>query len=183
MNDELRIAFTKQYSSFKGSISSTNTMMSNNLHHNYLFCLATLFSPLHCKGLVSPATTWQGILASLLATRVFRKNKVLNLDHLDFDIVSNFVLRISCFSYRDTLHDSRNCPLHLSRELYKSTLFMQNKAKFSRARMNITPILTREYGNIMLCGSRKNKAKQTQNTCLDEAQRRRKPNSNPICAL
>jgi len=29
------------------------------------------------------------------------------LDHLDFYIVSNFVLRISYFSYRDTLHDSR----------------------------------------------------------------------------
>jgi len=35
------------------------------------------------------------------------QGKVLNLDNLDFDIVSNFVLRISYFSYRDTLHASR----------------------------------------------------------------------------
>jgi hypothetical protein len=33
--------------------------------------------------------------------------KVLNLGRLDFDIVYDFEFRISCFSYRDTLHDSR----------------------------------------------------------------------------
>ena len=36
---------------------------------------------------------------------------VLNLGHLYFDIVSNFVLRISDFSYRDTLHASRDTNL------------------------------------------------------------------------
>ena len=38
------------------------------------------------------------------------QGKLLNLGHLDFDIVSNFELRISYFSYRDTLHDSRDTP-------------------------------------------------------------------------
>ncbi len=36
-----------------------------------------------------------------------KQGKVLNLGHLDFDIVSNFVLRISYFSHRDTLYASR----------------------------------------------------------------------------
>jgi len=38
-------------------------------------------------------------------------------------------------------------PLHLSRALYKSTLFMQNKANFPDAQMNVSPVVTREYKN------------------------------------
>ena len=39
-------------------------------------------------------------------------------------------------------------PLHLSRVLYKSTLFMQNKANFRRAKMNVGSLITKDYENI-----------------------------------
>ena len=64
-------------------------------------------------------------------------------DHLDFDIVSNFVLRISS-------HEQRICPLHLSVTLYKSTLFMQNKPNLLDAQMNVSSILTKYYENVPL---------------------------------
>jgi len=67
------------------------------------------------------------------------KNKVLNLDHLDFDIVSDFDIRISDFASFD--------PLHLSRTLYKSPLFMPNKANLLDARMNLTSLITVDYEN------------------------------------
>ncbi len=57
----------------------------------------------------------------------------------------------------------QNAPLQLSRELYKSTLFMQNKAKFSRAQMYVSTSIIKSSKNLMLFGSRKNKPKQTQN--------------------
>jgi len=37
------------------------------------------------------------------------------------------------------------CPLQLSRILYKSALFMQNKANFLDAQMNVNSILTKDY--------------------------------------
>jgi len=55
-------------------------------------------------------------------------------------------------------------PLHLSRTLYKSALFMQNKANLMDALMNVSPVITREY---------KNKS----NWKLGE----NKANSNPTC--
>jgi len=105
------------------------------------------------------------------------QGKVLNLYHLDFDIVStarcppsgvprtaeNFVLRISYFSYRDTLHASRNCPLHLSRTLYKSAPFMQNKANFLNAPIHLSAAFASDYEGLCVCADRENK-----------------PNSNPI---
>jgi len=53
-------------------------------------------------------------------------------------------------------------PLHLSRTLYKSTLFMQNKPNLLDAQMNVSSILTTDYENIA-------------NWTLGE----NKPNSNP----
>jgi len=53
--------------------------------------------------------------------------------------------------------------LHLSRTLYKSTLFMQNKPNFQNAQMNLSSILTTDYENKF-------------NWTLGE----NKPNSNPI---
>ncbi len=38
-------------------------------------------------------------------------------------------------------------PLHLSRTLYKSALFMQNKANFRNARMNLNFYSTKYYEN------------------------------------
>ncbi len=79
----------------------------------------------------------------------------MNLGHLDFDIVSDFDIRISDFASL--------CPLHLSRVLYKSPLFMQNKANFLDALMNVTSFITTYYENKWQRRVRKNK-----------------PNSNPI---
>jgi len=38
-------------------------------------------------------------------------------------------------------------PLHLSRILYKSTLFMQNKPNFPKSQMNVNPYNTTDYEN------------------------------------
>ena len=56
-------------------------------------------------------------------------------------------------------------PLHLSRELYKSPLFMQNKPKVKIGKMNVTSFITMAYENKSdwtLGESGKNKPKQTQ---------------------
>ena len=79
----------------------------------------------------------------------------MNLDHVDFDIVSDFDLRISDFASLG--------PLHLSRTLYKSHLFMQNKANFQKSQMNVNPYNTTDYEN-------------KSNWTLGE----NKPNTNPI---
>ena len=80
------------------------------------------------------------------------------------------VLRISYFSYRYTLRVSRNCPLHLSRTLYKSTLFMQNKPNFPDDQMNVTKVMKKHYEKKDTWSSGKNKPNSKPN----------KPNTNPI---
>ena len=57
--------------------------------------------------------------------------------------------------------------LHLSRVLYKSTLFMQNKPNLLNAQMNVTSFYTKDYENQ---GRLRTPPKQTQY----------KPNTNPI---
>ena len=52
--------------------------------------------------------------------------------------------------------------LHLSRVLYKSTLFMQNKANLPDSRMNVSPVITKDYENDNAFGLRENKPNQTQ---------------------
>ena len=64
--------------------------------------------------------------AQTLANRRLGRRIILNLGHLDFDIVSDFDIRISDFASLG--------PLHLSRTLYKSALFMQNKPNLVRRR-------------------------------------------------
>ena len=54
-------------------------------------------------------------------------------------------------------------PLHLSRTLYKSALFMQNKPNLLDAQMNISSLVTMHYENIS-----------------DWTLGENKPNSNPI---
>ncbi len=51
-----------------------------------------------------------------------------------------------------TIHESRatylpayKAALHLSRTLYKSTLFMQNEPNFGKAQMNVNKVLTKDY--------------------------------------
>ena len=79
----------------------------------------------------------------------------MNLGHLDFDIVSNFELRISYFASL--------VALHLSRTLYKSALFMQNKPNFRKSQMNVSILLQTAYEN-------------KRNWTIGQS----KPNSNPI---
>jgi len=55
------------------------------------------------------------------------------------------------------------CPLHLSRTLYKSTLFMQNKPNFRKSKMNLNIYNTMNYEKFIPLAGQKNK-----------------PNSNPI---
>ena len=50
-----------------------------------------------------------------------------------------------------------NKPLHLSRTLYKSTLFMQNKPNFLRSQMSISSALTKRYEYTLLPTPRENK--------------------------
>ena len=58
---------------------------------------------------------------------------------------------------------SRNRALHLSRELYKSTLILTNKPNFQKPKKPLTPYLTTNYEDLDPPGRAKNK-----------------PNSNPI---
>jgi len=62
--------------------------------------------------------------------------------------------------FKLTLHSL--APLHLSRTLYKSALFMQNKPNFPKSQMNIIPYNTKDYKNFIPLAGPKNK-----------------PNSNP----
>jgi membrane protein YdbS with pleckstrin-like domain len=71
---------------------------------------------------------------------------------------------------RDTLHE---IALQLSRELYKSNLFLQNKANFKNVQIYASACNTNSYGNLVAFSRRKNKAKQSQN----------KPNFSPKLAL
>jgi len=69
--------------------------------------------------------------------------------------------------------NSQNPPLHLSRELYKSNLFMQNKANSPGVQDDTTSYSTTTYKNFVLKSTPKNKAKQSQF----------KPNFRPKLAL
>ncbi len=62
--------------------------------------------------------------------------------------------------------------LHLSRALYKSTLFMQNKAILPDAQMKVSSVLTKDYENDNTFRLPENKPNQTQ-SCPPKHQRRR----------
>jgi len=92
------------------------------------------------------------------------------------------------------------CPLHLSRTLYKSSLFMQNKPNFRKSQMNVNIYYTKVYKNETAFRRRKNKPNSNpikpncrkgkiDAKCVftkgyrkkdDFAVRKNKPNSNPI---
>jgi hypothetical protein len=117
------------------------------------------------------------------------------LGHLDFDIVSDFVLcpeqsrriRISDLKLRDASYELRNTQyasefilseaegLHetaarqLSRNLYKSPLFMQNKPNVKIGKMNISVARIRLYDNQQRTINNEWRSKQSQF----------KPNSKP----
>jgi len=54
-------------------------------------------------------------------------------------------------------------PLHLSRELYKSTLFLQNEPNYKITRNDISSYSINTYGNLIALESSKNEPKRTQN--------------------
>jgi len=62
------------------------------------------------------------------------------LDHLYFDIVSNFVLRISYFASLGTSTSVEN-PLQISP-------FLKNKPNLPDDLMNVTSLITADYENI-----------------------------------
>ena len=64
---------------------------------------------------------------------------------------------------REMILPAYKAPLHLSRTLYKSALFMQNKPNFRKSQMNVNKVLTKDYEKRTLGERGKNK-----------------PNSNPI---
>ncbi len=70
-------------------------------------------------------------------------------------LTSNFLLLSSQFSVP--------APLHLSRELYKSTLFMQNEPNLKNDQINISFCNKRCYGIFRLLFRRKNEPKRSQN--------------------
>jgi len=60
---------------------------------------------------------------------------------------------------------TKSPPLQLSRTLYKSTLFMQNKPNFRKDKMNVNSLIAMDYEIFIPLAGQKNK-----------------PNSNPIKA-
>ena len=83
------------------------------------------------------------------------------------DLIINRLYSVVCHL------SSVNCPLHLSRILYKSALFMQNKPNLRRSQMNVRSYNTKDYENKSSWTLGENKPKQSQN----------KPNSNPISEM
>ncbi len=71
---------------------------------------------------------------------------------------------------REMILRAYKAPLHLSRVLYKSTLFMQNKPNLLDALMNVTSFYTVDYENDNTFRLPENKPNQTQY----------KANTNPI---
>jgi hypothetical protein len=68
-------------------------------------------------------------------------------------------------------------PLLLSRALYKSTLFMQNKPNLPDTQMNASPFITKDYENQPRLRTMKNKPNQTQPNPI---QSQYKPNSRNV---
>ena len=71
-------------------------------------------------------------------------------------------------------------PLHLSRVLYKSTLFMQNKPNLPDAQMNVNAVITKDCENKRLRRGAENKPK-TNPTCRGVASG--EAGSNSACSL
>ncbi len=87
----------------------------------------------------------------------------MNLGYLDFEIVSDFDIRISDFNH--------------------SGCFMQNKPNFLNAQMNATSLYTKDYENKRLADAAKTNPIQSQykpNT--NPIQTQYKPNTNPTCS-
>jgi hypothetical protein len=100
----------------------------------------------------------------------------LNLGHLYFDIVSNFVLRISYFA-----------SLGISTLVVSALqihLFLQNEPNFPKSQMNVSNLLTADYDKMDTWSSGKNEPKTNPNEPNSKPiQTQYKPNTNPILAI
>src|SRR4030042_1228016 len=92
----------------------------------------------------------------------YRRGVVLNLAHFDFDIVSDFDIRISDFTLSARL-SSPDCrrSTNVERAL-QIVLFLQNKANVKVGNINISTARTKAYANEQRTISTKRYPKQTQ---------------------
>ena len=74
-----------------------------------------------------------------------------------------FLLKVGCSTFYVGRLSSVLMPLHLSRELYKSTLFMQNEPNFKIALINTSACNITGYDNFSIFCHPKNEPKRTQN--------------------
>jgi hypothetical protein len=92
----------------------------------------------------------------------YRRGVVLNLAHFDFDIVSDFDIRISDF----ILSACPSCPACLRSTLVETplqiALFLQNKANFKMGNINISIARTKAYAKEQRTMSNERYSKQTQ---------------------
>jgi hypothetical protein len=88
----------------------------------------------------------------------------LNLGHLYFDIVSNFVLRISYFAGLGIFTTVKSS--------LQIRLFMQNEPNFRKSQMNVNKVLTKDYDTKDTWSIGKNEPKTNPN----------EPKTNPIKA-
>jgi hypothetical protein len=98
----------------------------------------------------------------------------LTLKHLYFEFVSDFELLISYYSYRDTLHATRNTQheAKTTKDYVRNyQLFLQNKPKVKSPQMNISSFITNKYVKMDTWLIQKNKPK------TNPKQTQTKPNS------
>jgi hypothetical protein len=72
-------------------------------------------------------------------------------------MVHSFVAKLAPFIIASKYLRAYKAPLHLSRVLYKSTLFMQNKPNLRKAQMNVTSFITKNYEQLTMNYANKNK--------------------------
>ncbi len=87
---------------------------------------------------------------------------ITNHDHRESSYLRAYKAPVICLQ-SSVFRLLSSAPLHLSRILYKSTLFMQNKPNFQKSQMNVSIFLQMVYENIS-----------------DWTLGQNKPNSNPI---
>jgi hypothetical protein len=107
----------------------------------------------------------------ILTNHRWERPVVLNLGHLDFEIVSDFDIRISDFRLSAPYPSIPSCfraflpnvrALQLSSALYKSPLFMQNKPNVKIGKMTISTVATKPYPNEQRTINNEHYSKQTQ---------------------
>ena len=89
----------------------------------------------------------------------YRRGVVLNLAHFDFDIVSDFDIRISDFSLSACPSCRRSTIVERALQI---ALFLQNKANFKIGKMTISTVATKSYPKEQRTMSTERHAKQTQ---------------------